>query len=204
MRIISGTKRGMKLLPPKSNTTRPVIDRVKESIFDVLYKYNLIEDRIVADLFCGTGSFGLEALSRGAKQAVFVDMDRSVIEVLRKNIAKADFDLQSRVICANAFKVGAPNQNSFISKFSLVFVDPPYEMSKETSENSQLAGLLKLLTEQISDDGLVIVRTEKGVNLLDSYGNLRIIDKRIWSSMAVVFLALKKDDKQTDGNTDNS
>ena len=204
MRIISGTKRGMKLLPPKSNTTRPVIDRVKESIFDVLYKYNLIEDRIVADLFCGTGSFGLEALSRGAKQAVFVDMDRSVIEVLRKNIAKADFDLQSRVICANAFKVGAPNQNSFISKFSLIFVDPPYEMSKETSENSQLGGLLKLLTGQISDDGLVIVRTEKGVNLLDSYGYLRIIDKRIWSSMAVAFLALKKDDKQTDGNTDNS
>jgi 16S rRNA (guanine966-N2)-methyltransferase len=203
MRIISGTKRGMKLLPPAGDATRPIIDRVKESIFDVLYKYNLIEGRFVADLFCGTGSFGLEALSRGAKEALFVDADRSVIEILKKNIAKAGFDSQSRVVCANAFKIGAPCRSDN-EKFSLIFVDPPYVMSAETSGKSKLGSLLNLLSEQISADGLVIVRTEKRINLLDSYGCLRIIDKRIWSSMAVCFLAIKKDDKQTSGNTDNS
>ena len=102
MRIISGTKRGMTILPPNGSDTRPITDRVKESIFDVLYKYNLIENRIVADLFCGTGSFGLESISRGAKEAIFVDMDRRAIEILRKNIDKADFAAQSRVVCANA------------------------------------------------------------------------------------------------------
>jgi 16S rRNA (guanine(966)-N(2))-methyltransferase RsmD len=216
----------MTILSPKDDKTRPITDRVKESIFDVLYKYNLIEDRLVADLFCGTGSFGLEALSRGAKEAVFVDIDRAVLEILKKNIAKAGFGSQARVVWANAFKVGAPRSTDE-QKYSLVFVDPPYEMSKETSEKSHLADLLELLPEQIADDGLVIVRTEKrvhlvrdkasimpvgrqrrpvsnGVNLLDSYGKLRIIDKRIWSSMAVAFLALKKDDKQASSNTDNS
>jgi 16S rRNA (guanine(966)-N(2))-methyltransferase RsmD len=193
----------MTILPPKGNTTRPITDRVKESIFDVLYKYNLIEGRLVADLFCGTGSFGLEALSRGANEAVFVDMDKRAIEILRKNIANAGFVAQSRIVCANAFKVRAPKSSSG-EKCSLDFVDPPYEMSKETSQNSRLAGLLVLLAEQITEDGLVVVRTEKKVNLLDNYGDLKIIDKRIWSSMSVAFLALRKDDKQTGGNTDNS
>jgi len=216
----------MIILPPKGNATRPIIDRVKESIFDVLYKYNLIENRLVADLFCGTGSFGLEALSRGAKEAVFIDLDKSAIEILRKNIAKAGFVTQAKVVCANAFKVGAP-QNSSGEKCSLVFVDPPYEMSKDTGLNGRLGSLLVLLGQQVTDDGLVVVRTEKkihpvrdkvskmpdnhkyqpvsnGVNLLDSYGDLTIIDKRIWSSMSVTFLALKKDEKQTGGNTDNS
>ena len=187
MRIISGTKRGMKLLPPSGDTTRPIIDRVKESIFDVLYKYNLIENRVVADLFCGTGSFGLEALSRGAKRSVFVDSDKSVIEILKKNIAKADFTSQSDVIFGNAFNIGAPNQSS--EKFSLIFVDPPYAMSVETCEKSQLAELLLILAEQVAADGLVIVRTEKGVNLLDGYGDLRKIDNRIWGRMSVNFLA---------------
>jgi 16S rRNA (guanine966-N2)-methyltransferase len=202
MRIISGTKRGMTILPPKSDKTRPITDRVKESIFDVLYKYNLIEGRLVADLFCGTGSFGLEALSRGAKESVFVDTDRKVLEILRKNIDKAGFTAQSRVVCANAFKMGAPAGAG--QKCSLVFVDPPYEMSGQTDKKSRLAGLLEFLPMQLANDGLVVVRTEKRINLLDSYGSLRIIDKRVWSSMAVAFLALKKDDQQTGSNTNNS
>ena len=203
MRIISGTKKGMTILSPKGDKTRPITDRVKESIFDVLYKYNLIEGRLVADLFCGTGSFGLEALSRGAEEAIFVDTDRGVLDILKKNIAKAGFGSQARVVCANAFKVGAPRSTDG-QKYSLVFVDPPYEMSEDAGQNSRLAGLLELLAEQIAEEGLVIVRTEERVNLLDSYGSLRIIDRRIWSSMAVAFLALKEDDKQTSSNTDNS
>ena len=202
MRIISGTKRGMNILPPKGEKTRPITDRVKKSIFDVLYKYNLIEGRYVADLFCGTGSFGLEALSRGAKEAVFVDTDRRAIEILRKNIAKAGFAAQSKVVCGNAFKIGAPIGVG--RKCSLVFVDPPYEMSENTGVNSRLAGLLELLGEQITDDGVAMVRIEKKVELLNSYGKLIIVDKRIWGSMSVNFLAMKKDDQQTGGNTDNS
>ena len=88
-------------------------------------------------------------------------------------------------------------------KCSLVFVDPPYKMSREMGGKWRLVELLKLLPEQITKDGLVVVRTEEKVNLLDSYGQLKIIDKRVWSSMTVAFLAMKNDE-QTSGNTDNS
>ena len=71
MRIIAGTKRGMKLLSPKTDISRPIIDRVKESLFSVLYKYDLPKDKMVADLFSGVGSMGLEAISRGAKWVTF-------------------------------------------------------------------------------------------------------------------------------------
>lgn len=201
MRIIAGTKRGMNILPPKGSETRPITDRVKESIFDVLFKYNLIEGRYVADLFCGTGSFGLEAISRDAKEAVFVDQDRRAIDVLRKNIEKAKFESQSKVVCANAFKIGAPI--GIGKKCSLVFVDPPYDLSREVGQKSRLAGLLEILPQQITEDGLVVVRTEKNVKVLDSYGALKIIDNRVWGKMSVNFFALKNDE-QTGGNTDNS
>lgn len=200
MRIIAGTRRGMNILPPKGSETRPITDRVKESIFDVLYKYNLIEDKFVGDLFCGTGSFGLEALSRGAKEAVFVDMDRRAIEILRKNIEKTRFVEQAKVVCANAFKIGAPIGVG--RKCSLVFVDPPYAMSEDAQEKSRLGGLLNILCEQITSDGIVVVRTEKRVKILDSYGKLRIIDNRVWGKMSVNFLALENG--ETGGDTNNS
>ena len=194
MRIIAGAKRGMKLLPPKDDTTRPIIDRVKESIFSVLYKYDLTEDRAVADLFCGTGSFGLEALSRGASRAVFVEQNSKVVAVLRKNIEKAGFVDISKVIRANAFKIGAP-VGFEAQKYSLVFVDPPYILSRDIGSNSQLATLLELLPKQLASDGIVIVRTEKRVSLLDNYGQLTIIDRRQWGQMAVTFLRVENNDE---------
>ena len=194
MRIIAGTKRGMKLLPPKDDTTRPIIDRIKESIFSVLYKYGLIEGRAVADLFCGTGSFGLEALSRGAERAIFVEQNSKGVAVLNKNIEKAGFVDVSKVIRANAFKIGAP-VGFEEQKYSLIFVDPPYALSRGIGKNSQLANLLGLLQEQLAADGLVMVRTEKMVSLLDKYGQLEIIDRRIWSGMAVTFLRVRNNDE---------
>jgi len=194
LRIIAGTKRGMKLLPPRDDTTRPIIDRIKESIFSVLYKYDLIEGKAVADLFCGTGSFGLEALSRGAEQAVFVEQNSKVVAVLNKNIEKAGFVEISNVIRANAFKIGAPVKPG-TQKYSLIFVDPPYVLSRDVGGNSQLAKLLELLPGQLAPDGLAVVRTEKRVSLLDNYGPLEIIDRRQWGKMAVAILRVKNNDE---------
>jgi len=202
MRIISGTKRGMKLLPPKGSDTRPVTDRVKESLFSVLYKYDVIDGRVVADLFCGTGSMGLEALSRGAQWVTFVEKDRSAVGLLDRNIAKAGFVDQSRVICANVWKVGAPVDET-CGKYGLVFVDPPYKMSYDTSLDSQLGRLLCELSEQIKDDGVVVVRTSKRAVLLSEYGQLEVIDRRQWGTQAVVLLRPRgtdEDDEQGTGN----
>lgn len=194
MRIIAGTRRGMKLLPPKGDTTRPIIDRVKESIFSVLYKYDVIEGKFVADMFCGTGSFGLEALSRGAEGGIFVEKDPKVVAVLKKNIEKMRFVDVAKVISANAFKIGPPVDFEQ-EKCSLIFVDPPYILSRDVNMGSQLARLLELLAEQLAPDGLVVVRTEKIVSLLDNYGQLEIIDRRQWGQMAVTFLRAEHDDE---------
>jgi 16S rRNA (guanine(966)-N(2))-methyltransferase RsmD len=191
MRIIAGTKKGMNLLSLKTQITRPITDRVKESLFSVLYKYDLPEGAIVADLFSGVGSLGLEALSRGAEFVTFVEKDPKVFAVLNKNIEKAGFDKESKAIRANAFSIGAV-VGSEMEKYGLVFVDPPYVASMNVQADSPLGGLLELLGEQVTDDGIVIVRTSRDVNLLEQYGYFQIAERRQWGTMAVTVLEKSK------------
>ncbi len=108
MRIIAGTKRGMNLFSPPTYESRPITDRVKESLFNVLWNYGLPEDKIAADLFCGVGSLGLEALSRRAEFVTFVEKNPKIAAVLKRNIEKAGFVRESKVVMADAFKIGAP------------------------------------------------------------------------------------------------
>jgi len=185
MRVIAGAKRGMKLLGPKTQVSRPITDRVKESLFSVLYKYDLPAGKIVADLFCGVGSLGLEALSRGAKSGIFVEQDTKIIGILKRNINKAGFVKESKVINADAFKIGAPVDKQ---KYDLVFVDPPYVRTDNVGQDSPLSGLLKVLAEQVSPGGIVVVRTNRRTELLDGYGRLQIIERRQWGTMAVTIL----------------
>ena len=197
MRIIAGTKRGMRLFRPKGyETTRPITDRVKESLFSVLYKYDVIEGKLIADLFCGTGSLGLEALSRGAKWVCFVEKNRKVADILNKNVSKAGFIAQSKVICANAFKIGAPAGEG-LEKCDLVFVDPPYKMSYDTEAESRLGKLLEQLAQQLKDEGIVVVRTSEKSKLLEKYGKLTVVDRRNWGTMNIAILQIAcQDDKE--------
>ncbi|MCJ7778512.1 MAG: RsmD family RNA methyltransferase [Sedimentisphaerales bacterium] len=215
MRIIAGAKRGMKLFSPppllrfakqSGGGSRPITDRVKESLFNVLYKYDLPADKVVADLFCGVGSLGLEALSRGAEFVTFVEKDLKIITILKKNIEKAGFagepaypkarpSGRSKVIRADAFRIGAPVDEQ---KYDLIFVDPPYLTTRETNEGSPLGKLLVLLSEQSAVDsprcdgvaagGIVVVRTERRTELLERYGCFQIIERRQWGTMAVTIL----------------
>jgi len=187
MRIIAGSKRGMKLLGPQSQVSRPITDRVKESLFSVIYKYNLPNGAIVADLFSGVGSLGLEALSRKARFVTFVEQDPKIISVLKRNIEKADFINDSEVIRANAFKFGA-SLNPDRQMYDLVFVDPPYAASMDVQAGSPLSGLLDLLDKQVASDAVVVVRTNRKVALLEQYGEFRVIDRRRWGTMAVTIL----------------
>jgi 16S rRNA (guanine966-N2)-methyltransferase len=187
MRIIAGSKRGMRLLSPKTDASRPITDRVKESLFNVLYKYELSGGKRAADLFCGVGSLGLEALSRGAKFVAFVEQDAKIIEVLRKNIEKAGFVKESKVIRTNAFRVGAPSGFNE-EKYDIIFVDPPYAATRDVEEGSKLSELLTLLSEQLAPDGIVVVRTERRTFLLEQYGRFEITERREWGTMAVTIL----------------
>ena len=194
MRIIAGSKKGMGLLSPKTSVSRPVTDRVKESLFSVLCKYDMPVDKRIADLFSGVGSLGLEALSRGADFATFVEKDPKVITVLNKNIRKADYLEQSKVIPANALNVGAPVDFD-AAKYDLVFIDPPYRLATDVSDSSPVAHLLNLVSRQITPEAIVVIRTHKNIQLLPSYGRLQAIERRNWSSMAVTFLTGTGNDK---------
>ena len=187
MRIIAGTKRGMNLLSPKTMVSRPITDRVKESLFSVLHSYELPAGAIVADLFSGVGSLGLEALSRGAQFVVFVEQDREIIATLKKNIEKAGFVEESKVIRADAFRIGTVADIDG-KKYDLVFVDPPYTSSINVQPGSPLAGLLEVLGDRITGDGVVVVRTALDVALPEQYGRLQVAERRRWGTMAVTIL----------------
>lgn len=131
MRIIAGEHRGMRLIgPDDQTTTRPITDRVKTSLFDRLDHAGLIEDAVVGDLFCGTGSLGIECLSRGAKYVVFIERDRKAGEKLKRNLERLNMPDRWRIIRADAL-AGRVAEAPQIGPWGLVFVDPPYAMMQD-------------------------------------------------------------------------
>jgi len=162
----------MKLLAPRTAATRPITDRVKESLFNVLSNYGLPQGCIVADLFCGVGSLGLEALSRDAEFVTFVEKDSGVAATLARNIEKAGFGDRSKVIIASAFRIGAPPVDK--RNYDLVFVDPPYAETADIGAGSPLDELLAIVSQQIATDAMIVVRTRRKTRLMDRYDSLGV------------------------------
>jgi 16S rRNA (guanine966-N2)-methyltransferase len=125
MRIVGGRLRGRALAAPKSQAIRPTADRLREALFNVLvHAYDdPISDARVLDLFAGTGALGLEALSRGAAFALFVDDDAQARALLRENVAALGLGGVSRIFRRDAVKLGMAHP---VEPFSLAFLDPPY------------------------------------------------------------------------------
>jgi 16S rRNA (guanine(966)-N(2))-methyltransferase RsmD len=123
MRIIGGRAKGVTLYAPKGLFVRPTSDRVKESIFNIL---SSLDGRSFLDLYAGSGSMGLEALSRGASRVVFVEKTRSCIEAIRRNLVLIRIGLSSEVIGATA-EQGIRMLGRRRESFDIVFADPPYE-----------------------------------------------------------------------------
>jgi len=120
MRIITGTARGRKLAAPAGEECRPTSDRVKESIFSII-QFD-IEGRRVLDLYAGSGQLGIEALSRGAASAVFVDQSKACAAVIRENLAHAQLETNASVRSQEALSFLASGPG----RFDLVFCDPPF------------------------------------------------------------------------------
>lgn len=148
MRVISGSVRGTVLKTPDGMKTRPTSDRVKEALFSII-QFDLPGANVL-DLFGGTGQLGIEALSRGAKRAVFVDADKQACNVIRENLNRTKFVEQNKVLCADSFSY----LKSCTEKFNIIFLDPPY--AEEFLENS-----LKLITEIDILQSNAIIVTER-------------------------------------------
>lgn len=129
MRIVAGTHRGRTLASPQGKNTRPTSDRVRESLFNILahakwHESSALDDALVLDAFAGTGALGLEALSRGAANAVFMEKDRAAHDICRQNINTLSESARSTTLICDA--LAPPPRPETIAPRSLVFLDPPY------------------------------------------------------------------------------
>jgi 16S rRNA (guanine966-N2)-methyltransferase len=183
MRIISGVFRGKKILQPSDNSTRPLKDLTKESIFNIIKHSNKFkidfEKSYVLDLFSGVGSFGLECISRGVKFVTFVENYKEVLPILKKNLNNLTSVNNYKIIekdILNNF-----NFNSLNQKFDIIFLDPPYKEKK----------LLMILNEIIeskilSNKGIIIIHRHK--KELDEFPkNLKIIEEKKYGISKIIF-----------------
>lgn len=153
MRIITGSARGRRLEAPEGLGTRPMLDAQKEQLFDVLGDRAATE--FVIDLFAGSGGLGLEALSRGAGSALFVERDREALECLRRNVEHCGFSDRSRIAPVDAFRVALTDPSS---QAGLVFVDAPFPCFRQERERARLEALLaKLASAPAVAPGATIV-----------------------------------------------
>lgn len=150
MRVIAGIKRGLKLFDFEGSSIRPTTDRVKENIFNIIMPY--VYGAKVLDLFCGTGALSVEALSRGAEEAVLCDISSDSINLAKKNVRHAAFSDK----CVFHHKSGIDFLNTCPVKFDIIFLDPPYNSS--LAEKS-----LKLIFEKdiLSDGGIVVLERDE-------------------------------------------
>lgn len=126
LRIIGGTARGVPIKAPDVKYTRPTLDRTKESVFNILMPY--IADTAVLDLFAGSGNLGIEALSRGARSAVFVDQSKKCRDIILENLEKTKLADQATVMAMDAIKA-VQYLSRKQEKFDIIFLDPPYNMN---------------------------------------------------------------------------
>jgi len=185
MRIIAGLFRGRKLVAPEGLATRPITDRVKQSLFDILTP--LLPDSIVYDCFAGTGSMGLESLSRGCSSVTFFESDRSAVSRLRRNISTFSVEHQSRIVSTDLFRYFSDTRNAAApdGRATIVFLDPPYRFL--TERPSELLTLSQsLATHHLRPTGLVVFRHDSATSL--GLPPLIVHDSRRYGSMTLDFL----------------
>jgi len=184
MRIIAGKLKGSALFVPKNKDTRPLKDLVRESIFNLLAHSNKIslqlEESNVLDLYAGTGSFGLECLSRNAKYVSFVENKNEAIKVLKKNIEKLKVKKKIKIFFDDAFALIEKEQFAG-KKFNLIFCDPPFE-------TQNIEKLIELIYSQnlLNKNGIIILhRNKKYIEKFPNY--FKIIDERMYGISKIIF-----------------
>jgi 16S rRNA (guanine966-N2)-methyltransferase len=187
VRIIAGEHRGRVLVAPRGDTTRPITDRAKQSLFDVLSP--LIEDAIVYDCFCGTGSMGLECLSRGAAHATFFDADRSALQGLKQNIDALKVADRTRILAGDIFKLAASIEVPDDRQATLIFLDPPYRFLVEKPEPLQRLAKELALRHAAPDATLLFRHDTKDTLSLPAWTP---IDVRVYGSMTIELMQVAR------------
>ncbi|MFB6287031.1 MAG: 16S rRNA (guanine(966)-N(2))-methyltransferase RsmD [Candidatus Bipolaricaulia bacterium] len=179
MRITGGALGSRRLHVPRSADIRPMRDQVRAALFNILM--DVVEDSVFLDLFAGTGSVGLEALSRGAAEAVFVDQGREALELLQRNVAELAVGDRAHILAEDVFRA-LTQLSEADRRFDLVFVGPPYgaELAHQT--------LIQVADEDVlGPEAVVVTEIFKKESVNAEYGLLTRIDERLYGDNRLVF-----------------
>ncbi len=183
MRIISGKARGRKILSPETMETRPTLDRIKEAIFNIIQGY--IPDAVAIDVFAGTGSLGLEAASRGAKECYLVDKSPVTFPILKKNIENLQFEDTCTALNMDAYMA----LKSLAAKgkvFDLIFIDPPY-LKNLIPEAMQIVDDKNMLHE----DGIIVTKIDATEEIFEGTENIELFRTKKYGNTIVNLYRLK-------------
>ena len=186
MRIISGELKGKKLSDPLDKSTRPLKDMVRESIFNILDHSNKVPVKIlkakVLDLFSGTGSFGIECLSRGAAEVIFFENYNNSLKILKQNISNLKLEDKSKIYNYSAYNIKDSNLENRI--FDILFLDPPFK----DNEIKSLIDQIKKLKITNLNSILIIHRNKKSDDKISQY--LNIIEEKNYGLSKIFFCKL--------------
>ncbi len=187
MRVIAGEAGGMKLAAPRGTATRPTSDRVKEALFSILDSANQLNGVRVLDLFAGSGSLGIEALSRGAAHVTFVEKSQPALESIRQNLAHTRLTNRADLLTMDA-RQAVERLTRQAAQFDLVLMDPPYQTDIYLKVISQIEK--RLLTH----DGILVAEAATRIPLPLNIGALRRFDRRVYGDTALEFYSMEQSD----------
>ena len=180
MRIIAGDFRGRQIQTIKGDATRPTSDKVKESIFNMIGQF--FDGGFVLDLFAGSGNLGIEALSRGADTAVFVDASMNAIKMIKGNIGNLKLENRAQIYRNDAFKaLNVLGKKG--NKFDLIFLDPPYGKIAITALLEQI-----VVHDLLNEGGLVVCECAEGMEIGYEGSQLRKIRHEIYGNIQILIL----------------
>ena len=184
MRIIAGRLKGAKLYIPRNKNTRPLKDLVRESIFNLLIHSNKIlfqfKQSNILDLYAGTGSFGLECISRQANNVYFIENEKDVLKILEQNIEKLNLGKNTKILSNDVISL-IEKKNIFEFKFDLIFCDPPFK-------DKNVGKLIELIFNKsvLNKNGIIVLHRNKIAK--EKYPHyFKIIDERIYGISKIIF-----------------
>lgn len=177
MRVIAGKYRGMKLVSFEGNDIRPTIDRIKESIFNII-QFDII-DKKVLDLFAGTGSLGIESLSRGAKKVTFVEVSDDSIKILKQNLKRIEDEYE---VLKQDYKLALKQKKNDRQKFDFIFLDPPYKTSLLIDALKEIDKL-----DLLNEDGVIIAEHLTQDKLEIELVNFEVYREKKYGTVTVTF-----------------
>jgi 16S rRNA (guanine966-N2)-methyltransferase len=177
IRVVSGKAKGRRLDLVPGESTRPIMDRVKTALFNIIR--SRIQDKVILDLFAGTGSVGIEALSQGAASCVFTEMNERAIETLRENVKRTGFESQSEIRHTDAFKY----LKSATRAFDLIYIAPPQYKNLWVEAMHTIAERPHLL----APDGQIVVQIDPSEYEKLSLTKFKEVDERKYGNTLLVF-----------------